>query len=55
VVEYPKKIKSLNFDKDPVVSGVLKGIKGQYLLFDQGRVINMRKYGGYLARLTFSS
>lgn len=55
VMEYPEKIKSLNLDKDPVVRGVLMGIKGQYLLFDQGRVINMRKYGGYLVRLQFSS
>jgi hypothetical protein len=50
VSAYPEKVKSLNFDKDPVVSGELKGIKGQYLLFDQNRVINMRKFGGYLLR-----
>ena len=51
VLRYPEKIKSLNFDKDPVVSGVLEGIKGQYLMLDQNRVINMRKFGGYLIRL----
>ena len=51
VLHYPEKIKSLNFDKDPVVSGVLDGIKGQYLMLDQNRVINMRKFGGYLIRL----
>ena len=28
------------------MNGVLRGIKGQYLIFDTG-VINMRKYGGY--------
>jgi len=50
VTEYPEKVKSLNFDKDPVISGLLKGIKGQYLLFDENRVINMRKFGGYLVR-----
>ncbi len=50
VIQYPEKIKSLNFDKDPVVSGILNGIKGQYLLLDQNRVINMRKYGGYQIR-----
>jgi len=48
---YPDKVKSLNFDKDPMVSGLLKGIKGQYLLFDENRVINMRKFGGYLLRI----
>ncbi|MEZ8140558.1 hypothetical protein A1OO_13695 [Enterovibrio norvegicus FF-33] len=46
VTEHPTKITSLNFDKEPVVSGVLKGIKGQYLLFDTG-VINIRKFTGY--------
>ncbi len=51
VLEYPEKIKSLNFDKDPFVTGLLKGIKGQYLILDQNRVINMRKFGGYLIRL----
>ncbi|MEA3476758.1 MAG: DUF2797 domain-containing protein [Bacteroidota bacterium] len=50
VLHYPEKIKSLNFDKDPLVSGVITGIKGQYLLLDQKRVINMRKFGGYLIR-----
>jgi hypothetical protein len=51
VERYPEKIKSLNFDKDPLVSGVLMGIKGQYLIFDLDRVINVRKFGGYLIRL----
>ena len=50
VLEYPVKIKSLNFDKEPVASGILKGIKGQYLLFDENRVINIRKFGGYLIK-----
>ncbi|HHJ19469.1 MAG TPA: DUF2797 domain-containing protein [Gammaproteobacteria bacterium] len=46
VETYPTKVKSLNFDKTPEVSGVLQGIKGQYLLLDSG-VINIRKFGGY--------
>ncbi len=44
---YPVKVKSLNFDKSPSISGVLNGIKGQYLLLDQDRVINLRKFAGY--------
>lgn len=48
---YPDKIKSLNLDKDPEVSGILSGIKGQYLLFQDGSVINIRKFGGYLVSL----
>jgi hypothetical protein len=47
VLHYPEKIVSLNFEKDPLVSGVLTGIKGQYLMFDQSSVINLRKFGGY--------
>jgi hypothetical protein len=47
VLEYPKKLISLNLDKDPLVEGVLLGIKGQYLLLNSG-VINLRKYAGYL-------
>ena len=46
VIQYPEKVKSLNLDKTPEVSGILQGIKGQYLIFDTG-VINIRKYTGY--------
>lgn len=51
VLQYPAKVKSFNFDKDPVVSGVLQGIKGQYLLLDTG-VINIRKFTGYEVEVT---
>ncbi|WP_018981865.1 DUF2797 domain-containing protein [Salinimonas chungwhensis] len=47
VNNYPDKIKSVNLDKTPQFSGELQGIKGQYLLLDDNRVINMRKYAGY--------
>ena len=50
VQAYPEKIASLNFDKEPVVSGTLKGIKGQYLIFDSG-VINLRRFSGYEVEL----
>ena len=43
---YPTKVTSLNFDKNPSVTGRLQGIKGQYLIFDSG-VINIRKFAGY--------
>jgi hypothetical protein len=42
----PVKVTALNFDKTPQISGVLQGIKGQYLIFDKG-VLNVRKFGGY--------
>ncbi len=46
VDQYLEKIGSFNFDKTPIVSGVLLGIKGQYLIFDNG-VINIRKFTSY--------
>jgi hypothetical protein len=46
VLSYPERIKSISFDKVPVVEGVLQGMKGQYLMFDTG-VINIRKHSGY--------
>lgn len=46
VLEFPTKIKSHNFDKEPIVEGTLMGIKGQYLIFDTG-VINIRKFTAY--------
>jgi hypothetical protein len=51
VLQYPSKISSLNFDKTPVISGVLKGIKGQYLLLENG-VLNIRKFGSYHVTLS---
>ncbi len=51
VLQYPSKVKSFNFDKEPLVSGVLEGVKGQYLIFDTG-VINIRKYAGYEVEVT---
>jgi len=47
VEEFPEKVKSLNFDKTPKITGVLQGIKGQYLLLDSG-VLNIRKFSSYL-------
>ncbi|SMN14517.1 FIG01199523: hypothetical protein [uncultured Candidatus Thioglobus sp.] len=52
VVEYPSKVTSLNFDKMPEISGVLRGIKGQYLLLDTG-VLNIRKFSSYNITLTY--
>ena len=46
VNKYPEKVTSFNLDKVPEVSGVLIGIKGQYLIFDSG-VLNVRSHTGY--------
>ena len=52
VLEYPQKISSLNFDKNPIIESKLIGIKGQYLIFESG-VINIRKYQGYEVTLEY--
>jgi|TARA_B110000263_G_scaffold174320_1_gene152236 hypothetical protein len=52
VLKYPTKVVSLSFDKTPVISGVLNGIKGQYLLLETG-VLNIRKFSSY--NLTIST
>lgn len=46
VLTFPTKVVSHSIDKTPVISGVIQGIKGQYLLLDTG-VMNIRKFGGY--------
>jgi hypothetical protein len=51
VKSYPVKVTSLNFDKTPEIEGVLKGIRGQYLIFAEGRVLNIRKFTGYEVEL----
>lgn len=51
VQKFPVKIKSLGFDKTPVVEGVLTGIKGQYLIFDNDTVLNIRKHNGYFLKI----
>tara|TARA_Y100001960_G_C14610557_1_gene795525 strand:- start:50 stop:850 length:801 start_codon:yes stop_codon:yes gene_type:complete len=46
-INKPEKIKSINLDKNPELKGKLTGIKGQYLILDNQKVINVRKYTGY--------
>ena len=52
VLKYPTKVVSLSFDKNPIITGVLNGIKGQYLLLESG-VLNVRKFSSY--HLTLST
>lgn len=51
VLQYPKKLKSLNLAKTPSYEGVLKGIKGQYLIFEDNTVFNVRSSEGYIVSL----
>lgn len=54
VKEYPAKVKSLNLDKQPGIEAKLQGIRGQYLIFEGGIVINLRSHTGYLIKLGFA-
>ena len=51
VEAYPKKVTSLSLDKMPTYSGKLSGIKGQYLLFQDGTVFNVRTFEGYVVKI----
>jgi hypothetical protein len=37
----------------PEISGILTGIKGQYLIIDNNLVFNVRKHNGYLVEMNF--
>jgi len=51
VNRYPEKVKSLNLSKSPIYSGKLRGIKGQYLIFDDDTVFNVRSNEGTVVSL----
>ncbi len=52
VLSYPEKVKSLNLSKTPNYEGVLKGIKGQYLIFEDNTVFNVRGNEGLVVSLS---
>ena len=54
VERYPEKVKSVGFDKQAEIEGCLAGIKGQYLIFDDNRVLNIRKHNGYRVTVSLS-
>ena len=51
VLSYPKKVKSLSLENTPHFNGKLIGIKGQYLIFADGTVFNVRSHEGYVVRM----
>lgn len=52
VLAFPKKVSSLNLEKTPLFTGKLMGVKGQYLIFEDGTVFNIRSNEGYKIRLS---
>ena len=55
VDKYPTKVKSLNLSKTPNYEGKLTGIKGQYLIFDDQTVFNIRSNEGQKIKLIISN
>jgi hypothetical protein len=53
VIAYPEKVTSMSFDKTTEIEGFLQGIKGQYLIFDGGRVLNIRTHSGYMIQFSY--
>lgn len=52
VNRYPEKVKSLNLIKEQNYTAVLKGIKGQYLIFEDDTVFNVRSNEGLVVNLS---
>ncbi|WP_203558288.1 DUF2797 domain-containing protein [Bacteroides sp. 224] len=48
VHQYPTKINSVNLKKTSTFEGVLTGIKGQYLIFNNNFVFNVRSHEGFV-------
>ena len=53
VQQYPEKPKSLNLKKVQTYSGKLVGIKGQYLIFEDETVFNIRSNEGLVVEIGF--
>lgn len=51
VEDYPEKVKSVNLSKVKSFEGVLKGVKGQYFIFEDNSVFNVRNHEGYVVDL----
>lgn len=51
VIKYPEKPKSLNLQKTSSYKGKLVGIKGQYLIFEDETVFNVRSNEGLVVHL----
>ena len=54
VLQYPEKVKSLNIVKSKTYAGRLKGIKGQYFIFEDNTVFNIRANEGLVVSLQVS-
>ncbi len=53
VAEYPSKVNSLTLDKNPVLTGIFTGIRGQYLYLSENSVFNIRNHSSYKVNIQF--
>lgn len=53
IQRYPEKVSSLNLQKQSAYTGRLFGIRGQYLLFEDGTVFNVRSASGLVVQVSF--
>jgi hypothetical protein len=51
VHRFPEKVKSLNLSKSNAFTGILKGIKGQYWIFEDDTVWNVRAHEGHVVSI----
>jgi len=52
VLEYPTKVTSLSLETVPSIEMELKGVRGQYFIFENGNVMNIRSKSGYEVELS---
>ncbi len=55
VEQYPEKPKSLNIVKEKSYTGKLVGVKGQYLIFEDNTVFNVRANEGLVVRIELNT
>jgi len=51
--QHPEEVKSVKLTNQEAFEGVLKGVKGQYLIFEDGSVMNIRSHEGFIVNLSF--
>ena len=51
---YPTNVSSINLQKTAAIEGVLTGIKGQYLIFDNEYVFNVRRHTSFEIELNIN-
>lgn len=54
VIKYPEKPKSLNLEKTKEYTGKLVGVKGQYLIFEDDTVFNIRGNEGLVVAISIN-